>query len=613
MTVPVPFPQHHAAPGQASAAPRSLARIAGLAAAGLAAGCLSVPEGPAPMCNSNSDCDRSHGEVCEEGICWGDPPPGTFAGVLSPPAMRQDLVSRELPQVAIPDFGWMGDLALEAPVLLSGKIVAFCPLAFAACDQTPLAGTIVVSRRSRFQGGPGFRVVVDVAAGSSFAIPVPLTRMDDPQYTVTVLPQSSQEPNTHAPAELVPPLRMQVAVTDNTNTRAVTLGGLGLPAISGHLFDRFGAPVGGYRVVALGRWDPTEPIFEVSTVAYTDTVTGAYSVTLSDGLAGPVELVARPTGMTVGATVHVANLDSTRSTTSKDVTLPASLGAPVELDVVVQGLDASGTISPVSGAQVAVSGATATSQLTTFTMSDQRVTDARGVAVLHLLNGDGIAGTYRLAITPPASSPLGVVFNQKVPSLVGLTLYSPLVTRLGARVALRGKVLDNDGKPLGNAAVTARPSLRFLWTLDAAPQAFVAATPAATAITESTGAYVVWVDPSVPNVSESWGSYDLLIEPTTSARLSTLTVPEVSLRGAPPDAVTLPDIQLPDPAFVHGRITGPDGKSVQGAELKLYRVTTQLTLCSEVAHAPASCPIPAQLLARNTSDSDGTVRLILAH
>src|SRR5689334_19010555 len=113
-----------------------------LTGAGVAvAGCLNVPDGPAPMCQTNNDCDRSHVEVCEEGICWGNPPPGPFAGVLSPPSMRPDLVSREIPQVVIPDFGWMGDLALEAPVLLSGKIVAFCPTAsivsLVACDQTP--------------------------------------------------------------------------------------------------------------------------------------------------------------------------------------------------------------------------------------------------------------------------------------------------------------------------------------------------------------------------------------------------------------------------------------------------------------------------------------------
>jgi hypothetical protein len=275
------------------------------------------------------------------------------------------------------------------------------------------------------------------------------------------------------------------------------------------------------------------------------------------------------------------------------------------------GLDASGTVSPVSGAQVSVAGSTMPSQLTIFTMSDQKTTNDRGVVALRLLNGDGIAGTYRLAITPPASSPLSVVFDQKVPSLAGMTKLVLPATRLGARVALRGKVFDANQKPLANAVVTARPSLRFLWTLEPAPQAFVSAIPAAVDLTRDSGDFIVWVDANLPSVMQSWGSYDLSVEPATNTRAPTYVVPAVDTRNGPADAITVPDVTLPEPAYVHGRVTGPDGQSVEGAELKLYLISTQLTLCSEVAHAPASCPIPSQIEARNTSDKDGTVRLVL--
>jgi hypothetical protein len=235
-----------------------------------------------------------------------------------------------------------------------------------------------------------------------------------------------------------------------------------------------------------------------------------------------------------------------------------------------------------------------------------------GRVVLHLLNGSGIAGLYRLAITPPASSNLGVMFDEKVPSLTGLVSYAPPPLRLVSRVALNGKVLGTDGKPLGHAAVTARPSLRFLWALDPAPQAFVAAIPAATALTApDTGEFVLWVDPNLPNVAQSWGDYDLLIEPPIDAAAPTIQTRYPIPRASALDAAMVPDIALPDAAHVHGRITGPDGHSVENAELKLYLVSTQLTLCSEVAHAPSSCPIPARLQARNTSGGDGTVRLTL--
>ena len=89
------------------------------------------------------------------------------------------------------------------------------------------------------------------------------------------------------------------------------------------------------------------------------------------------------------------------------------------------------------------------------------------MATLDLIDGAAILDSYRLSIVPPASARLGVLFDQK------LVLASGPPLRLPARVLVRGTILNSDGKPLGNVAVTARPSLRFLWTLEAIPQAFV--------------------------------------------------------------------------------------------------------------------------------------------
>ncbi len=127
-----------------------------------------------------------------------------------------------------------------------------------------------------------------------------------------------------------------------------------------------------------------------------------------------------------------------------------------------------------------------------------------------------------------------------------------------------------------------------------------------------------------PNVAQIWGYYDLVIEPAAGTRAPSFVVPEFAIPRNPaldpvtatynlPEPSAAPGIYLPEAAFIHGNITGPDGHVVEGAELKVYQVSTQLTLCSEVAHAPASCPIPAALEARNTSDTEGTVRLALPH
>jgi hypothetical protein len=616
MSTRTPSPRHAAA-GPARAARRlgrhgdlrpALAALAPLAWAASLAGCLSVPDGPAPMCQSTSDCDQAHGEVCDEGVCWGNPPPGPFAAVISPPSTRRDLVPRELPQVDIPPDGWMGDLALDAPVLLKGRIVAFCPPPMSGCDSKTLGATVTVSRRSQFHGGPGFKAVVNVESGAdSFAIPVPRTRVGDDPYTVTIVPAGGLQAGTDpSPAEQVPPLRMQVSITATAATNGVIeLGGLDLPVVSGTLSNGLGLGLTGYRVAALGRWDSAAAPTEVSSVDFTGT-TGAYAVTLSDELVGTVELVARPADGSIGPTVHLANIDATKSS-QHNIVAPTSLGNPIKVVIgPVTGVDRSGAISPVRGALVSATGAL-TNTVTSFTISDEHLTDENGKVTLNLLDGAGITGSYRLSILPPASSPLGAVLDQK--------LMPGTEVRLASRVALRGTVFDADGKPLNNVAVTARPSLRFLWTLEAAPQAFVAAIPAATAVTLPTGEFVVWVD---PNIAKVWGNYDLLIEPPSAAQAPTYIKTDIDIRrdGTPGsdgtlDSVPLGKISLPDAAFVHGRITGPGGDVVENAEIKLYLVSTELSLCSEVAHAPASCPIPAQLQGRNTSDAKGAVRLML--
>lgn len=556
------------------------------------------------MCRSNDQCNRAFGEVCEEGVCWGNPPPGPFAAVIAPPSARRDLVPREQAQVPIPDFGWMGDLVLEPPVTLSGRVVAFCPPPMTGCDGTSLGATITVSRPTQFLGGPGFSTVVNVEPGEPFSIPVPRTRAGDDLYTVVVVPDGGQLPGT-GPAALVPPMHTELSLMSSMS-KTIALGGLGLPTITGALTDSSALGISNYRISAIGRWDTTAPPSEVSTIDVTDAM-GLYSVTLSDELVGTVELVARPVTAGTAPTIHVANIEA--STTTRNIAVPANLGSPVTLTDAVRviGLDRSGNLAPVRGAVVHVTG-TVTSGLTSFTITDEQVTSSDGIVSLHLLDGAGIAGAYRLSITPPPSSTLGVIYQQR------FTIGQAPTIRLPARVALRGRIVDFDGKPMPFVTVTARPSLRFLWTLEPAVQTFAAAIPAATEVTpdatsEIGGGFAVWVD---PHIAQVWGHYDLLIEPPAGSLAPSYVVAEVEIpRDSTIDSVNLGDIGTPDAAHVRGRITDVNGEPVENAELRLYRITTALGLCSEVAHAPASCPIPAQLQARSTSDDVGTVRLAL--
>ena len=181
------------------------------------------------------------------------------------------------------------------------------------------------------------------------------------------------------------------------------------------------------------------------------------------------------------------------------------------------GLDRSGVVVPVAGATVHVGGAVVSGPAT-YTFDDERVTSDQGAVTLDLLGGGGLAAAARLAITPPAGSALGVLFDQRLPA------GAPL--RLPSRVALSGRVIDAQGRRLGNVAVTARPSLRFLWSLEAAPQAFVSTIPAATAVTSDDGAFLLWVDPAVGPV---FGGYDLLIEPPTQAQAPASVLGDIAI------------------------------------------------------------------------------------
>ena len=141
----------------------------------LLAGCLSVPKGGEIECQTDADCDNAHGEVCQENVCWGNPPPGPFAAVVTPPSeLNNRLVTRELPNLMIPDDGWLGDIALDQPVTYTGQLVPTCA---APLDcSSALGAKITVTRPSQFQGGPGISISTETDPRTGkFELVVPRT------------------------------------------------------------------------------------------------------------------------------------------------------------------------------------------------------------------------------------------------------------------------------------------------------------------------------------------------------------------------------------------------------------------------------------------------------
>jgi hypothetical protein len=159
--------------------------------------------------------------------------------------------------------------------------------------------------------------------------------------------------------------------------------------------------------------------------------------------------------------------------------------------------------------------------------------------------------------------------------------------------------------------------VRFLWSLEPGPQAFLGEVPAATAVTAPDGKFVLFVDHALPSGSGSqaatvWGHYDLSFEPTVKSLMPSWTRGDVELpRVASQSSLALGAVHLPDAAYVRGFVFDNENARVEGAEVKLFEVQLNPGLCLETRFEPQSCPIPPLLLGRAASAKDGVARLTL--
>jgi hypothetical protein len=584
-----------------------------LASIVLLAGCLSVPSEEAPMCEKDSDCDQVNGEICDDGTCWGNPPPGAYAAIMSPPASRATLVSMELSNVVINPDGWIDQLKMVKAVTYKAKLVCQAPI---SCETSMLSATITVTRPSTFPGGPGFRSVINVKNGAEFTIAVPPSDDYDASaatYTVTVIPDGRDAiPSMPTAAQVLPPLRTQLTIDASASGKVIELGGLGLPTITGVIKNDLGQTQANYRVVALGKWDINSAQTEVSTVDFTGT-DGTFQLQLSGGLTQAIELVATPvippaptpTPLLRPTLRFAANAGANGA---QGVTLqwPAGAGTQTKIDIPVQAVEGNGEIKNARGARVIVSsrvpGTYGDAIVTT-----EGTTDDDGRVKLDVLDGSAFrAMGYRISVIPQANATARVMYDQPF-SIIGPIPPQQLKTR----VAIRG-VVQVYGEPVKDMSITARPALKFMWSVDAAKQAFLTAIPPSTAVTPASGEFVVWVDPMLVDV---WGHYDLALEAAEGSNAPNVTFPNIQIPAQTNlTSVQLDPFDLPTPAHVRSKIVDDKGDVVEGAELKLFRTEDFGALCAEVPYPPLNCravAMTATLLGRGASDEDGEVRLTL--
>ncbi len=573
-------------------------------------GCLSVPNEAPVECKVTSDCDTATGEVCEEGVCWGNPPVGPFAVLVTPPSERKtSLVSRELIVSSLPADGYFGDLELGEPLTFSGTIV--CPN---ECTTAELAATITVTRPSSFVGGPTFRQVFDTDPRTgSFQLVLPPVGDGEPDYTITIVPDFRQQPRTDGEslARLVPPLRTTLSIKNSQAGNTIDLGGEDAPVlISGTIVDAQDNPATDYRVVAIGRWDTSSAPSEVSTVDFISQTDNTFSIRISEGVVGSVDIVAQPINNTLQPTLRLTVNPKTANLLPPKLVQPDS-DRPLDLIVDIQGTSTGGDVTGVIGAHVTVRGQLTGATEATFSIAND--TDDNGRVML-TLPGGALESSYRVSVVPKPNATVGVVFDRE------LDVGNRTTIKLPDRLAIVGTVVDVSGNPLKDVQVTASPSLRFQWSLSAAPQTFSTGIPAAAIVTPDSGEFVLYVDPFITSGTDLesedvWGFYDLSFVPSETTNAPLFTHFEVEIPRDPSLAqLPLGSMTLPDAAHIHGQIIAPSLETVEDAEIKLFRVEDPnafMQFCQVLTNAPASCPIPALQLGRGISDVDGIARLTL--
>ena len=412
--------------------------------------CLSVPDtvGLPPQCMQTSDCNSAAGEICDTGVCWGNPPSGMLEALVGAPASNTALAQAEMPNVDIDADGWFPDLMLPPSVTFSGRVEMACSASpnpdDSDCGARPsVAAQVTITRPPRIAGGPQLRVVTNSVAGlmtgASFTVQLPRS-LDDENYVVTVVP-AHDDPAMATPvvdAVDAPPVRQLISLTEDSTSVNFELGASSLPTLSGYVP---GYP--NFRVVARARWTNDTATEELSTIATTD-ADGSFLLTFPLGIDPSVEIVASPPSAVIAPTLHrMTTLDSSGYTQLSAMRMPAFAPA-ITVTLPVEGVSSAGSSVPVAGAEVTVNtsilGGLGSDPMLSAQFSATATSDVGGNTSLTVIPGATGDQAYTVRIKPPIDTsddaPFGVVFDQ--PLTLPYTQTSFAAISLPRRVALRG-------------------------------------------------------------------------------------------------------------------------------------------------------------------------------
>ncbi len=599
-------------------------------------GCLEtkMPANPIePMCELDTDCDYVNGEVCGDGICWGNPPETSqFALVLEPATDTPDLARTDLTSLDITRNGTLRGLVFDEVVTLSGRVMLACDVGAdpLVCDPNrSIAATIRISRPARFPGGPEWsRTVIaapDVAGNEvAFRVEVPRSQPGEEPYEVLITPDdgnASGGATGVSPAELAPPLRFDYAALGDKVGVDWTLGEPSQhKIIQGRVVDAVGVGLPGMQVFALGRWDPLSPLERASSITMTDEQ-GYYWLRSPIDMLDIYDIVAQPEPGKVAPSLRALSVYipdpkgpvTVETVTIDDLRMPG-FAQPVSFGVPVLGTDSGGDLVPVPGAKVELESVLVQDARTLVMFSSQGFTDANGNATLTLIPGAVTQNrSYRARVTPPADSLHAALYAKAIDVGPGNPIDTSFLAglTLAQRVGVGGTIVRDDGTPVENATVTARVSTWFRWHLELGDQALLSNVQLPEATTDASGQFLLWLDPTLLGKD---AEYDLAFSPPARSGAPRWTRTRVSVANTDElDVVDLGTVPLPSASYARGMVRDASGQVVPGAEVRLYQLNMDSSLC-DGAIRPASvelCEPPAILRGVWRADDMGQVQVIL--
>ncbi len=584
-----------------------------------------------PMCDTNADCDTANGEVCDEGVCWGNPPAGaTFAATLIGPDGADDLVRTDV-TLSIASDGTVTGMQFADTITVSGRVTLACgpnddPQ---FCDPTTsISAQLRINRPSDVTGLPDFTRTITAADGAvagdvAFSVTLPKLASGAAPYQVQIVPQASQQTNKSlgpSPQELAPPTRVEIDGTaDQTDVDWV----LGDPAsnkiVIGRVVNAAQRGIPGLQVYAMGRWQDGDSLARSSSISTTDD-SGVFAFRVPIDMLDLYDVVVAPPPGMVAPTLRAKDLyipdpvviESPDNTVMiDDLTMP-SYPQAASFVVPVSGTNTAGSEVPVAGAEVRLTTTLLDAGGVTATYTATGSTDPNGEVELQLIPGGAQNRSYEVrVISPPDSSHAsldGKLLDVGQGNASGLSVL-PRVT-LDSRLLVAARVLNDQGAPIAGATINTDLSLPFRLTLPEELQGELESFKLPSATTDDNGVFTVWLDPAVVGLA---AFYDLAIVPPAGAATPRWSLQDLAIddlaNKPPPGTDGGLDLWLPPPSFARGTIHAPDGSAVSDAEVWLYELPTDNSACADLPLP--NCTVPARLRGLWHSRKSGVVWMVL--